>query len=501
MALRETSTSRLVAPDERGQLTAAAERIGGWVVQETFHRSVAVDGTWQLQHVGTGRFVGLELHTGALVLRSALPSSGARFAARVHESAEDAFETAVDGADTVVLVVGNDPHVHGRETEDRPHVRLPAPDRAAARRLAALPDQVATILVITSSYPFDLEGLEEQVGAVVWSSHAGEAEGEALADLLTGRRDFSGRLAQTWPDSSPLPSVLDYDVIGTGMTYLYGQGSRFGFGHGLAVDRPEWSDVEIVAGADSLQVTVTLTAPEARATGGTLRDVVQVYADVPDSSFSRRPYVVPSTRLVGFDAVALEEAGRARTTIEIPYSRLALYAPDREGWELPDGPVTVRVARSNAETVAAQEITIPRPHLTAQPVAEHTRTEHTTTGPAGDLVPAERAEATTGLARSAATLLEGTELRPAADAPGTADFVLDAGTLLTALVTRPLEAGSRTVGTGAAELIDPDAADPSAAPALPLPHRVVADGDRPTGRVRVRLAGPLALTGLRRERA
>src|SRR5699024_1618650 len=57
LALRETTTGLLVAPDDRGQLVATGERIGGWVVQETFHRHLAVDGTWQLQHLGSGRFV------------------------------------------------------------------------------------------------------------------------------------------------------------------------------------------------------------------------------------------------------------------------------------------------------------------------------------------------------------------------------------------------------------------------------------------------------------
>src|SRR5699024_5095959 len=108
-----------------------------------------------------------------------------------------------------------------------------------------------------------------------------------------------------------LPSVLDYDVITTGSTYLYGQGARFPLGHGLAVDRPRWSDAEITAGPDALQVKVTLTAPQQRRTAGPLHDVVQVYAQVPEASYSRRPYAVPVTRLVGFDVLALDTAATA----------------------------------------------------------------------------------------------------------------------------------------------------------------------------------------------
>lgn len=486
VALRETTTGLLVAPDDRGQLAASAARLGGWVVQETFRRVHVAEGLWQLQHVGSGRFVGVEQHTGALVLRSAVASGGARFEAAVQTDRTTQFAEATAGAEAVVLVIGNEPHVHGRETEDRPHAQLMGPDREAAELLAALPDTVATVLVLTSSYPYDLQGLEERVGAVVWSAHAGEAEGEALAALLTGERDFSGRLAQTWPDSSPLPSVLDYDVIATGSTYLYGQGARFPFGHGLALDETAWSAPRVEADADALTVATTLTAPASRRTHGPLHEVVQVYADLPAASFSRRAYEVPCTRLIGFAAVEVPDSGEVTAQVRIPWQRLALFAPDLEAWELPDGPATVRLARSSTLTVRQVEVRVPA----------EARAPELARACAEEIVPAYRAEHLDQLLFAPASLLEGTELRPRTLAGGTAEFVLPAGTEVTALLTAPLPGADPAAAVGTAELLAPT---PSAAPdpAPPLPHRVVADGDRPTGRVRVRLAGPLALRGLR----
>ncbi|MFC0672605.1 glycoside hydrolase family 3 C-terminal domain-containing protein [Brachybacterium hainanense] len=494
LALRERSTSLLLAPDDRGQIMAAADRIGGWIVQETLRRRRCEDGSWLLQHTGSGRYLGLERHTGALVLRSADPASGARFSAEVLVSgAEEAAEAVAAGtaqeARTVVLVIGNDPHVHGRETEDRPHARLPGPARAAVEQLAALPDRIARILVITSSYPYDLEGLEERVDAVVWSSHAGEAEGEAIADLLQGERDFSGRLAQTWPDSSPLPDLLDYDVIGAGATYLYGQSARFPFGHGLSVDRADWSDASVTTGEDGLEVCVRVRGPLARTTAGALREVVQVYADVPASSFPRRRYDVPATRLVGFDVVEVPAGDGVEAHIAVPYSRLALWSTDRGSWELPEGPVTVRLSRSSAaeDTVARVRVTIPAAG---------------TVGPAGTdpasplVVPADRAERTWGAARCATTPLEGTELRALGSASGTALFTLEAGTEVLELMTRALEGGATdrmpaSASTEPAVLVAEDGT------MLPLPHRVPADDGRPTGQVLVRIGPGIALLGLR----
>ncbi|MGY5765117.1 glycoside hydrolase family 3 N-terminal domain-containing protein [Brachybacterium sp. DNPG3] len=540
--LREISTGKLVTVDDRGQLVATATRVGGWVAQETFRREIVAEGVWRLQHAGSGRYVGLEHYNGALILRSALVASAAEFAVEVVRDGAAAVDEIVAGASAAVLVVGNDPHIHGRETEDRPHARLADADRAAAEHLASLPADVATVLVITSSYPYDLEGLEERIGAVVWSSHAGEAEGEALADLLTGARDFSGRLAQTWPTSAPLPSLLDYDVIRTGSTYLYGQDARFGFGHGLAYDRPDWMGASIALSAGSadepaLTARVTLSAPAERLVEGPLREVVQVYADVPASSFSRRAYTVPATRLIGFRAIEVpaDPADTAEVTIEVPLARLALFAPDLDAWELPDGPVTIRLARSSGDTVSSQELTLPAsaprgaaPATAAGTASDRERAALAAIAPAGSaasgsaasgaatsgsgaaeassgavLVPAARAEEIVGLARAAASLLDGTELRAfAPSVGGTADLVLPAGAVVVGLETASGDADGATLvdATGPSAPAGSSAAavpsDLHAAPALALPHTVLADEGRATGRVRIRLTGRTALRGL-----
>jgi beta-glucosidase len=492
IALRETTTGSFVAPDDRGQLVADADRIGGWVVQETFRRAVSDGGTWTLQHVGSGRFVGIEHHTGALVLRTADPTSAALLEPEVLTTPETEFAQLTEGARAVVLVVGNEPHVHGRETEDRPHVQLSGPDRAAAERLAQLPDDVHTVLLVKSSYPYDLDGLEQRVGAVVWSSHAGEAEGEALADLLTGERDFSGRLAQTWPDSSPLPSLLDYDVIGTGSTYLYGQHARFRFGHGLSLDESTWKDVRVEAEDDGIRVRLHVESPSGRRTRGPLHDVVQVYVDGDQDAFGRRPYRVPDTRLIGAEAL---EIGPEGTDVDLllPYDRLALWATDRDGWELPTGPVTIRVARSSACTVGSARLTVPRVAL------ERTPLPAATTG--ASTVPASAAESVHGLQFCATTLLEGTELRRVDAAPGTAEFVLEAGTVVTGLTTRALPSPDAAPSTGSAVLIGTDPTNPLEAEPVSLPHTVVAEPGHATGRVRIRLDGPVALTALEIERS
>lgn len=125
-------------------------------------------------------------------------------------------------ADVVVVVAGNDPHINGRETEDRTTLRLPAHQQRlldAAR--AANP---RTVLALTSAYPYAVDVAD--IPAALWTAHGGQAAGTALARVLAGDVSPAGRLPQTWyADDADLPGLLDYDIIGSRQTYLYFEGT------------------------------------------------------------------------------------------------------------------------------------------------------------------------------------------------------------------------------------------------------------------------------------
>ncbi|MCL3778229.1 MULTISPECIES: glycoside hydrolase family 3 C-terminal domain-containing protein [unclassified Actinomyces] len=483
LALRG-ETGRYLCPDDYGQLAFDAESVGGWVSQELFRREPLPNGHCLLVHRATGRYVGTEHHSGALTLRGTSPDSGTPLQAHTVHDPDQAFTDAADGADVVIVAVGNNPHVHGRETEDRPHTRLPEPDRRLVQRLRALPAEVATVLVITSSYPYDLEGLDDGIDAVIWSSHLGQSEGEALADVLTGARDFSGRLAQTWPIDSELPDLLDYNIIRTKSTYLYGQPHRFPFGHGLSVDTVHWDRVTLELGHSGVSAHVDMTAPRQRRTQGPLHDVVQVYADLPARSFSRRPLHTPETRLVGFATVTLPPGQEhASVDLMIPLERLAVFASDTSCWELPDGAFQVRVARSSSPSATVCECSFTLPE-------ELTGQQQTSSAAAPAFIGTDRAEELRGLVRAATTPTHGEELRPQ-DSSGTCDFILPAGTRVTALRTRRLPA------PGTSEPPSADVVDTSTGKPLPLPLSVSAEEPyHRVGRLRIRLRGPVALLGI-----
>lgn len=126
---------RYLSVAEDGYVRASADQPGGWVVQETFrlepHGADGSDGSHEerhlLRHVGTGRHVSVA--ADGVKVADENETSPEIFELIVAERGEESVKSAAARADVVVMVAGNDPHINGRETEDRTTLRLPAHQR------------------------------------------------------------------------------------------------------------------------------------------------------------------------------------------------------------------------------------------------------------------------------------------------------------------------------------------------------------------------------------
>ncbi len=125
-------------------------------------------------------------------------------------------------ADTAVVVLGNDPLINGRETQDRAGIALAAEPRTrcCARSRDARPD---TVLVVMSSYPYALDWADEHLPAVVWTSHGGQETGTRAGRRAArrGRARSGGCRRPGTAATTSCPHPLDYDIIKAGWTYQY----------------------------------------------------------------------------------------------------------------------------------------------------------------------------------------------------------------------------------------------------------------------------------------
>ncbi|WP_326614218.1 glycoside hydrolase family 3 C-terminal domain-containing protein [Streptomyces scopuliridis] len=331
---------RYLSVAEDGYVRASADQPGGWVVQETF-RLEEHEGGHLLAHAGTDGYVAV----AADGLKVA--DHGTSFEIVVRERGEDAVARAAAGAEVVVVVAGNDPHINGRETEDRRTLALPPhQDRLWRAAHAANP---RTLLVLTSGYPYAVADAQARLPALLWTAHGGQAAGTALARVLAGDISPAGRLPQTWyADDADPAGLLDYDIIGSRQTYLYFDGTPlYAFGHGLSYSTFRYDGLEV--GPD-LRARVTLTNRGSRAAD----EVVQLYAR---EAAPRVP--CPHRQLVAHARVPLAPGESRTVELTVTRDELGHYDVARGAWTVPGGTYVFEAAASSADIRRHVRLTIP----------------------------------------------------------------------------------------------------------------------------------------------
>ncbi len=301
-------------------------------MQETFrlepHESH--DNRHLLRHVGTGRHVSVAADGVKVADEEETPPE--IFELIIAERGEESVKRVAARADVVVVVAGNDPHINGRETEDRTTLRLPAHQQRLLD--AARATNPRTVLALTSAYPYAVDVTD--LPAALWTAHGGQAAGTALARVLAGDVSPAGRLPQTWyADDADLPDLLDYDIIGSRQTYLYFEGTPlFPFGHGLSYASFAYADLTAETQEDDETLRVSFTVTN---TGDVTADeVAQLYTRAPESPVTR-----PRRELLAHRRITLAPGASAPVSFELPLSRL-------EFWDVAIGGPAPRTGRVRA---------------------------------------------------------------------------------------------------------------------------------------------------------
>lgn len=340
--LRSVSNGLLLSGSNR-RVAATADRVGGWVAQEGFRIQHHPDGSVSLQHAGNGLWLRVERGSNLLVA-DASAQMAEHFSLITVRSGSLSVAQACTDADVTIVAVGNEPHILGRETQDRPHLALP--DHALELWRAAAEAGPAPVVVIVSSYPYVLPQQRETAGAIVWTSHGGQELGSGLVDVLSGDTEPSGRLAQTWwADERHAGDLMEYDVVGARMTYRYSAAAPlYGLGHGLGYSTVEYESIRLsadrmVAPDPTLRHTPARRSHSAATdqtdiewlgltasvwihnTGDRVaHELVAVYTLAPDL-----PVVVPERRFAGFTRVTLQPGERREVRVGIALGILAVW--------------------------------------------------------------------------------------------------------------------------------------------------------------------------------
>lgn len=262
----------------------------------------------------------------------------------------DEAVTAASAAHVAVLFIGLPANLES-EGWDRRDIELPEEQLELVDRvLAANPN---TVVVLSNGGVVRLASFAERVPAILETWLLGQAGGGAVADVLYGVVNPSGRLTETVPVRlQDTPAYGNFP--GEHGHVRYGEGILVGyrwydareiavtypFGHGLSYTTFEYGDAVVTSDDDGLVVRVPVTNTGERDGA----EVVQVYTSLPGSTITRAP-----RELKGFRKVALAAGERRKVEVRVRRSDLAYWDTRVDRWIVEGGAYTVEVGASSRD--------------------------------------------------------------------------------------------------------------------------------------------------------
>ena len=248
-------------------------------------------------------------------------------------------------ADTVLLCLGLD---EIKESEGLDRVDMKLADNQIELLQAVEQANPNTVVVLNAGASLETPWLAH-CRALVYGALGGQAGAGAMVDVLTGKVNPGGKLAETWANAYEETPVKD-NFAGAGRTVQYREGLYVGyryyqtagvpvafpFGYGLSYTSFAYSDLKVTA--DSVSLTVTNTGARDGA------EIVQVYIAKPGAEIFR-----PAQELKAFARVPLA-AGESRTvTLPLDDKAFRYWNTRTDCWEVEGGRYEVRVGASSAD--------------------------------------------------------------------------------------------------------------------------------------------------------
>ncbi|MFC2090620.1 glycoside hydrolase family 3 C-terminal domain-containing protein [Bacteroidota bacterium] len=263
----------------------------------------------------------------------------------------EALQT-VDWAEHVIMFMGLSPRLEGEEMRvevegfnggDRTSLDLPAVQIELMKKILATGKPVTLVLLNGSAV--SINWADEHIPAILEAWYPGEAAGTAIADILFGDYNPSGRLPVTFYKSeNDLPPFEDYNMVGR--TYRYFEGDvLYPFGHGLSYSTFEYSNLRLSRDEIKVGGTVNVSVDVTNTSNVDGEEVVQMYIHETGTSDPR-----PIIDLRGFERVMINAGETKTVTVEMTEKELAYYNVDEETYTMNPGIIEIYAGPSSDRT-------------------------------------------------------------------------------------------------------------------------------------------------------
>ena len=269
----------------------------------------------------------------------------------------EAAATAAKSADIAIVMAGN----KDRENQDRPNLSLPDGQDALVSAIAAANPR--TIVILKTGGPVLMPWLDK-VSGVLEAWYPGEEDGTAVANLLFGKTNPSGKLPMTFPKAeSEVPAHTPEQYPGVNGVATYSEklevGYRwydahdvaplFPFGFGLSYTTFKIDGLTVSSpknGAVTVEANVTNTGSRQGA------EVVQLYVGFPNAAGE------PPRQLKGFERVALDPGKSKHVSFTLGPRDFSVWDTSTNGWRVVSGVFTISVGDSSRDLPLRGSVTI-----------------------------------------------------------------------------------------------------------------------------------------------
>lgn len=265
-------------------------------------------------------------------------------------------------ADVAVLFLGL-PDNFESEGYDRKHMNLPNCQNELVEKVLEVQKHVVVVLHNGSAV---IMSWKDQVEGILEAYLGGEAVGKAVAEVLAGIKNPSGRLAETFPlRLEDTPCYLTYgkgfdnadyrEGVFVGYRYYTSRKmeTAFPFGHGLSYTTFAYSDLQLdkkeMTDKESVQVSVKVKNTGNRAG----KTVVQLYVEAPETEVIR-----PVRELRGFEKIFLEAGGEKTVTFILGERAFAYWNTLIHDWYAEEGTYKVMIGENADQMCTGEEITV-----------------------------------------------------------------------------------------------------------------------------------------------
>lgn len=268
-------------------------------------------------------------------------------------------------ADLALLFIGGN-RDYESEGRDRKDLSLPFGEQELVDAVTAANPK--TIIVVVGGAPYDIGQIKKQNSSIVWSWYNGSENGNALADVLIGKINPSGKLPFTFPaslDQSPAHALHAYP--GDSVTVNYKEGIMVGyrwydtrkivplycFGYGLSYTEFAWSGLQTDKKSYKTGETIHAIVKISNTGRYPGKETVQLYVGKQGSAVER-----PEKELKAFKKVMVQKGATVEVKLAIPVRDLAYYDTSTSSWVVEPGQYTLFAGASSGDIRGTGVITI-----------------------------------------------------------------------------------------------------------------------------------------------